>query len=211
MSVTSERKFLSSGRSVAAQQKGPVRLNFVDRGDLTFVELGIDYEKAEVPERRYYADYCKVVDSRSAITLIFGRLDPGNSVLRTKVEISFPQILFVAQLWASSREAHKYLENTVRERLAALPELQETEKVQGFRANNVFMVAMSDDAILDFYYIAPPDIHFVRAGRRSDVYLEPIIRIVLGTPLMLEFLEQCRPHAERLRHVVTENLPSNEK
>lgn len=209
MAVSAERKFMSPGRSIAAQPKGPVRLHFVESGDQTLLELGVDYEKAEVPDRRYYADYCKVVESRSAITLIFGRLDPSNSVLRTKVEISFPETLFLNQLWQSSREAHESLEkHLAAKRIAPLQEPQETDKVQGFRANNVFMASISDDAILDFYYIAPPDIHFVRTGKRSDVYLEPIIRIALGTPLMLEFLDQCRPHAERIGHATEDIIPS---
>ena len=209
MSVSAERKFTSPGRSIVAQPKGPVRLRFTESGDQTFLELGVDYEKAEVPDRRYYADYCKVVESRSAITLIFGRLDPSNSALRTKVEISFPETLFLTQLWQSSREAHENLEKQLSgKRISPVEEPQETDKVQGFRANNVFMSAVSDDAILDFYYIAPPDIHFVRIGKRSDAYLEPIIRIALGTPLMLEFLDQCRPQAERIRHATRDIIPS---
>jgi hypothetical protein len=211
MAVSTERKFVSPGRSITAQPKGPVRLRFIESEGQTLLELGVDYEKADVPDRRYYADYCKVVESRSAITLIFGRLDPSNSALRTKVEISFPEALFLRQLWSSSREAHQKLEESLAgKHLAPLQEPRETDKIQGFRANNVFMASISDDAILDFYYIAPPDIHFVRIGKRSDVYLEPIIRIALGTPLMLEFLDQCRPHAERLSHA-SEEIRPNEK
>jgi hypothetical protein len=205
MSVNTERKFVAPGRSVVAQPKGPVRLRFTEDVNGAFLEIGIDYERAEVPDRRYYADYCNVVQARSGISFVFGRLVPGESALRTKVEISFPETLFVGQLWKSSRTLHENLAKDFGGKLPPLPgELQDTDKVQGFRANNVFMAAIGDDSIMDFYYIAPPDIHFVRSGKRSDVHLEPIVRIALPTTLMIECLEQCRPHVERLRHVVEE-------
>ncbi|MGA2769386.1 MAG: hypothetical protein ABSG26_01090 [Bryobacteraceae bacterium] len=205
MNAVSERKFVAPGRGAVAQSKGPVRLRFIEDGRGTFIELGVDYERAEVPDRRYFADYCRVVEARAGIGLVFGRLAPGNAALRTKVEISYPETLFVRGLWNSSRAFHESLQNDFStKRLAPIPEPQDTEKVQGFRANNVFMAAIGDDSIMDFYYIAPPDIHFVRIGRRADVYLEPIIRIALPTALMLEFLEQCKPHAERLHHFAEE-------
>jgi hypothetical protein len=199
MSTQTERKFVATGRPLAAQPKGPVRLRFVEKGDSAFVEIGVDYERAEVPDRRYYADYCDVIEARSGVSLVFGRLVPGGSALRTKVEISFPESMFVRQFWRSSRQFQEGLEQEFKgKHLPPVKELQDTDKVQAFRANNVFMARMSDDAIMDFYYIAPPDIHFVQSGRRSDVYLEPIIRIAMPTALTLELLEKCKPHAEKL-------------
>jgi hypothetical protein len=205
MSTQTERKFVAPARSLAAQPKGPVRLRFIEGEHGTLLEIGVDYERAEVPDRRYYADYSNVIQARSGLSLVFGRLVPGESTLRTKVEISFPETLFLLQLWRSSRKFHEQLEKEFKAgRLPEIYKLQDTNIVQAFRANNVFMARMGDDAIMDFYYIAPPDIHFVRAGRRSDVHLEPIIRIAMPTALTLDFLEQCRPHAERLHDTVEE-------
>jgi hypothetical protein len=59
------------------------------------------------------------------------------------------------------------------------------------RANNVFVALMGEEAICDFYYIAPSELQFVRMGRRHTVSLEPIIRISLPAPLVLEFLDRC--------------------
>jgi hypothetical protein len=143
--------------------------------------------------------------------LVFGRLVPAENALRTKVEISFPESIFGSQLWKSSRRLHGNLEKEVGAKaLPPLVEIQDTNKVQGFRANNVFMAVLGDDAILDFYYIAPPDIHFVRNGKRSDVHLEPIIRIALPSVLLLEFLEQCRPYAETEGDVAEEGEADEE-
>src|ERR1017187_2003187 len=159
MSTQTEKKFVTTGRSLAAQPKGPVRLRFIEHGDATFIEIGVDYERAEVPDRRYYADYCSVIQARSGLSLAFGRLVPGASTLRTKVEISFPETLFVRQLWHSSRKFHEVLGEEFKDRrLVEIQELRDTDFVQAFRANNVFMARMGDDAVLDFYYIAPPEI-----------------------------------------------------
>lgn len=82
-----------------------------------------------------------------------------------------------------------------------LPELQnfvDTDTVQAFRANNVFIIGMSDEALLDFYYIAPTEIHYAFAKRRSEIALDPVIRIVMSGSLLFEFLEKCRAAAERL-------------
>jgi hypothetical protein len=99
--ATSERKFTATGRTVVPQPKGPIHLRFFETKKGSAIEMGVDYERAEVPDRRYYADYCKVVPARSGLSLVFGRLVPGAEILRSQVEISFPDELFVRQLWRS--------------------------------------------------------------------------------------------------------------
>jgi hypothetical protein len=208
--MSAERKFLASART--AQSKGPVQLRFVESEKGATLEIAVDYERADVPERRYYADFCSVVKARSGYSFTFGRLTPGANALRTKVEISFPESLFVEQLWKSSRKLYDTLEREVDGKL--LPpigaDFRDTDTVQGFRANNVFMSMLGDDSVMDFYYIAPPDIHFARTGRRSDVYLEPIIRIALPTALMYEFLQQCKLHLDRMTNVTEQSLEQKE-
>jgi hypothetical protein len=66
------------------------------------------------------------------------------------------------------------------------------------------MAMLGEEAILDFYYIAPSEIHFVKAGQRNRVNLDPVIRISLPSPLVLEFLDKCddlvsqMPEAQRI-------------
>ncbi|HTX39796.1 MAG TPA: hypothetical protein VME43_32485, partial [Bryobacteraceae bacterium] len=111
MSVSSERKFVTPARELVAQQRGPVRLRFIESEQGTFIELGVEYDRAEVPDRRYFADYCKVVEARAGISFIFGRLAvPGNGALRTKVEISYPEPLFIQNVWNSSRTFQESIE-----------------------------------------------------------------------------------------------------
>src|SRR5579872_2046749 len=96
-------------RELQISSRGPVRIRLLggdEHGQL--LEFAIDYEKAEVPDRAYYADYCDVARGRFGYDLIFGRLVPGEPPrLRTKIEVAFPRDMFLKQLWGSSREFHK--------------------------------------------------------------------------------------------------------
>jgi hypothetical protein len=147
-------------------------------------------QKADVPSRAYFADYVDVLEGRADVTLIFGRLVPGTKKLRTQVEISFSRDSFVAQLWKSSRAMHETLRNSV-SLLPALETVEYSDVVHTSRANNAFMATLGEEAILDFYYIAPSDIHFVKMGRRNQVNLDPVIRVSLPSPLVLEFMDKC--------------------
>jgi hypothetical protein len=96
----------STGLELSHQ--GPVRIRVFRSGSHTIsLEMGVDYEKAEVPDRFYYADYCDVKRGRVGVNLIFGRLEPGGPRLRSQVEIAFPEDQFVRALWRSSRDLNE--------------------------------------------------------------------------------------------------------
>jgi len=67
----------------------------------------------------------------------------------------------------------------------------DTDKVQTFSANNVFMATGAEEAILDFYYISPADLSFFGQGKKTEISLQPVVRVVLATGLIFEFLEKC--------------------
>jgi hypothetical protein len=191
---------IASTREIEISGRGPVHLRAkrLDDGVMA-IEMGVDYEKAQVPERFYYADMCDVVRDRVGLSLQFGKLIPGTSQLRTKIEIGFPEDQFVRQLWGSSREFHETIRRIAKGMLP--PEIDKpgvTDKVQTFRSNNVFMAVIGHEAVMDFYYISPGDIHYVQAKKKHEVQLEPVVRITLGTSVLYEFLEKCRPYAEEL-------------
>lgn len=188
-----QQRVTSSANVIEPTQSGPVRIRIGEgKADQGLIEMWLDYEKAEVPSRAYFADYLDVVEGRADVTLIFGRLVPGSQALRTQVEISFPRDSFVGQLWKGSRDMHELLrKNPNLLRLPSLEEVTLSAIVHTSRANNVFMATLGEEAILDFYYIAPSEIHFVRMGRRNQVNLEPVIRVSLPSPLVLEFLDKC--------------------
>ena len=163
------------------------------------MEIGIDYAKAEVPERFYYADYCDVQKARGGYSLLFGKLEPGTQKLRTKIEVAYPVEMFRLQLWGNSRDFHAIVRTAAgKVDFPPIEQVEDTDKVQSFRSNNVFMASWGEESVLDFYYISPRDIHYVRHQQAREIALEPVVRVVLPTALMFEFLEKCRPYAEEL-------------
>jgi hypothetical protein len=163
------------------------------------IELRVEYDKAEVPSRAYYADYCDVVKGRSGVSLLFGKLKPGSSVLRNKVEIVFPEELFVRQLWKNSRQLHEKVKQEFERRpLEPISDLVDTDTAQAFRANNVMMMGMADEALMDFYYIAPTEVHYAYTKKRNEITLDPVIRIVMSGSLVFELLEKCQKIAEQI-------------
>lgn len=178
---------------VRPSNSGAIRLKVISRsGDYAQVEFGIDYHKAEVPDRAYYSDYCDVVKDRSGFTFIFGKLVPGTSTLRTKIEIAFPEDMFVRQLWGSSREFHKGVANVAQKmRFETIGKVEDTDKVQTFRSNNSFMGMFGEESVIDFYYISPKDMQALMTNNISNATLEPVVRAVMGTALIAEFLDKC--------------------
>ncbi len=179
---------------------GPLQVRVVssDSQSLT-VELGVDYSKAQVPEHAYYADYCDVRKARIGVSLTFGKLEPGTNRLRTKIEIAFPEHLFALQLWQASRAFEETVRKLVGEKkLTPIKVEGDAGKVQTFRSNNAFMGTWGDDAVLDFYYISPRDMHEVLATRqKTTADLQPVVRVAMDTALMLEFLEKCEPIVDK--------------
>ena len=198
MAPPEDQKALTTSKhsvELIGEQKGPVKLEIIrSESDLNvaLIRFALDFSKADTPQRAYYADYCEVVKARAGYSFFFGKLVPGSPRLRTKVEIAFPADMFAQQLWRSSRPFHKTAkEFWERNPLEPISEAVDTDKVQTFNANNVFMAMLGEDSLLDFYYIAPSEIHFVRAGQRSQVHLEPVIRILMPSAMVYEFLRNA--------------------
>jgi len=186
--------------------KGPVRLRVMQLTATTgSVEIQVDYSQAPVPMLCYDADYCDVVQGRPDIVLVFGKLKAGTVELRTKIEITFSRDYFYNQLWRSTRELQGSVEKMVREeRLTPIKGPLETEKVQSLRSNNVFMAVLGGEAVLDFYYISPGDIHYARTKQKRDIALDPVVRVVVSVHLLWEFLNKCKPFGEGLKGRFTE-------
>jgi hypothetical protein len=165
--------------------------------DKNLVEMRIDYEKAETPTKAYYADYSDVYRGRGGISLVFGKLKPGTSELRNKVEIVLSEDAFVRQMWKNSREVYEAAKTEFDRRPLDPIQASDTEVAQAFKASAVLMVGMGEEAVMDFYYIAPSDVHFAFSKKRPEVHLDPVIRIVLSGSLLFEVLDKCRVVAEQ--------------
>lgn len=201
------RRGSQRGALAPSFSSGPVHFRIIhDEGSQTMAELGVDYSKADVPERAYYSDYVDVRKARSGINLLFGKLIPGTPRLRTQVEVIFPDDMFLKQLWGTTRELHQtLLENRRKWRIDPIDgPVGETDKVQTFRSNNVFIGTWGEESVADFYYLSPRDFFYVKTGSKTRVDLEPVVRIVLYPGLLLEFLEKCKSLVPELEASIPE-------
>lgn len=183
--------------ALASTGKKPltVRLVHASAGQAT-VELAVDYRCADIPDRAYFADYCDVQKGRVGYSLLFGKLEIEGTALRTKIEITFPKEMFLRLLWGTSRGIHEILGKLPLQKLEPIKPNLNTDKVQTFRANNLFMGIWGEDAVLDFYYMSPKAIGELNLGSKIEAELDPVIRVAMDTALLYEFLERCRPFAE---------------
>ncbi|MBI3935028.1 MAG: hypothetical protein HY316_10080 [Acidobacteria bacterium] len=188
-----KQHFLTQGKTIQTGSGGPVSMRLVDANR---VEMGVDYQKAAVPDRAYYADYCDVVKDRTGIVLLFGKLIAGTTRLRTMIEIAFPREMFQRQLWHTSSGFRATLRSMPQEvRVEPLKDVEPTDKVQTFRSNNVFMGLWGEDSVMDFYFISPRDFYSWKSSG-SEITLEPVVRVVLATGVMFEFFEKCETFVE---------------
>jgi hypothetical protein len=184
-------QYLTVAEPVQLTHEGAVNLRVREiDGENSVLELGVDYEKAEIPSRAYAADYCQIIKTQTEYVIVFGKLAPGTKKLRNKVEISFQRYAFGHQLWASSRDLHKALHQSKYAQLLDLTGVEETDIVQSFRSNNAFMAGLGEEALVDFYYIPPNEIEYVRRGKRRKITLDPVLRVVMSVSLLGSFLNQ---------------------
>ena len=166
----------------------------------TGLMLAVNYEEAPVPQHYYVADWFAVAERGLEVVISFGNRD-GRDRLRSRIDVVFPALLFVQQLWRSSREFHTMLAKFI-DTLgldAAQTDAAElaTDKVQTLMANSVFMVLSGTECLADFFYISPKDMWSKpRRGERLD--LEAVVRVMLSPTLLLGVLNACEPIATHL-------------
>ena len=171
------------------------------------IELGMDYSKAPVPEHFYFADYLSVDEDSSQVMFTFGKLDkPLIDQLRSKVEVYFNPLMFIKQFWFSARELHEKIKTLAKARgFTATPHgpLLPAPKVQTFQANQLSMLMTEGECILDFFYLSPKDL-FYKPQKNEKIDLEALVRIILSPPLVLSFLEQSQPLADKFLKIYGE-------
>lgn len=194
MSNKLAKRALASG-PVVYQVRGP-------RDKPTSLSISINYEEAPVPDRYYVANWFKVVERDLEVIISFGDLAEGEDELRSRIDIVFPSLLFVDQLWTSSRDFQtslsKLLDMVGSKPDTLLPTAKlRTDKLQRLKSNNVFMVVQGTECLLDFFYISPKDM-WAKPRRGEPVELEAVVRVMLPPTLLLGLFIESEPIAENL-------------
>lgn len=177
---------------------GPVRYHVSeDSGKSYSLSIAVDYANAPVPRHYYVADYFFVEYLGPQVLFVFGKLDhPKQDQLRTKLEIFFPAMFFIKQLWQSSRDFHGSLRKFVEENdYTVVTPGKNTivaDKVQTVHSNNVLMVHTSGECLVDFFYLSPKDVA-LKPRKKQNIELEAQVRVLVPVTLLLGFLDACEP------------------
>jgi hypothetical protein len=196
---------------------GAIRYRYLGPHDApTALLLAVDYTDAPVPQHYYVSDFLYVANFDPQVLFVFGKKESAGSPglqLRNKIEVFFPAIYFVNQLWRSSRDFHEKLRKMVQhyqyETPAVSPADLSCQKVQTFHSNNVMIVLSGGEAMLDFFYISPRDL-YLKPRRRETIGLEALVRVIIAPNLLLSLLDACQPMAQALEEKYKEQEVPND-
>jgi hypothetical protein len=183
-------------------RSGNVHYRLEERPEGGVVSMSVDFERAPVPDRSYVADYYEVHKVEDNFLMVFGKKEfPSESDLRNKIEIYFPFIPFVQQLWRSSRKMHTALQE-------AFASKDKTAKPQGhiatkaitmtLSANNLLVVNSGGQCVMDFFLISAKDL-WLKTRKGDPLNLDAIVRVFVSEPLLLGFLDRCDVLAQEIR------------
>lgn len=183
-------------------RSGNVHYRLEEREGGSLVTLNVDFERAPVPDRSYIADYFEVHRTEADVLMVFGKKEfPSESELRNKIEIYFPFHPFVQQLWQSSRKMHEGLREALEKRgkLAKPPgDLATKVNTMTLSANNVLIVNSGGQCVMDFFLISAKEL-WLKTKKGDPLNLDAIVRIFVSEQLLLGFLDQCDPLAQKLK------------
>lgn len=162
------------------------------------IQIKVDFRQAPPPPSYFYADSVGMAMNSDLLmaTLSFGQQRTGGP---ERVDVVIPRQALLQVFWQSARG----IERTVGEAISALGAkvaeslVPETRPSVTLYANMVYMAVGPNEASLDFYCIAPGDIHFART-QGAEIGLQPIVRILMSIVLAKTFFNLLRPQAERL-------------
>jgi|SRR5467141_2198140 len=198
----------------------------IDRGIPGQMNVSLKINPEVVPEKSFFADYVSVVDAKDSMSLIFGKLEPqlmkqgGERHLGAILELSFPYRPFYNQLYESlfkSDDAgkppfHVSVQQWVERNGYELSDPAKSPPVSAagsakyapFRVNAAALALFEDDCAADFYYLDAMALRGLSQGAPPPGGLNAVLRVVMSTRLMHEFLLQCIETGKALK----ERMPS---
>jgi hypothetical protein len=183
-------------------------------GGQTALSLSVDFDRAPVPDHSYVADFVEVSREQADVLIVFGKIDlPSRKALRNKIELYFPFVPFVHQLWRSSRKFHEGLKQAITQKghVVTVPNAisSETSKVQSFVTNACLMAQANGQCMLDFFLINPKDL-WLKTRKGDALNLDALVRVFMNDYLIVELLDRCDEIAQALVTELEITFPENE-
>ncbi len=161
------------------------------------VTLSWSAQDAQAPTDMFVADFSDVLRTTDGISLIFGKKRPYSNKLQHLVEVSIVMNAFRALLWPTLQDA--FYSGLV-EHCGNLPPRPEDEAPNNLdsadyhtiRANLARVSYAGEEAAIDFFMFSTHDASEAILGRRTNVDVAALLRVLLTTQRLLDVLEGCK-------------------
>lgn len=182
----------------------PYSVRQVKLGDGSKVAVhSVDLGEAEVPDKTYFAVECGVDYARGLVRLMFCQPKLNGKSFRSMVLITMSPTSIAN--FSRSLEGIKdpslediVSKNMIQERdLLPVPD-EEPESTAELNANIAAIAIHGSETCLDFYSAGPfSHLHAQRSGSK-ELVLEPIVRITVGTAVMISLRNHLRKLTDQL-------------
>lgn len=164
------------------------------------IEIRIDFSMVAVPPGYCYADALTLSldDQLRMATLSFWRRALKGKRSSDRVDIVMPKKSLLGQFWTSSREVEKTLDQALGSGWSAPttdPATIPDETAAILFANAIFSAVGEGESTLDFYHLAPREVHLAKTHKKP-MEIQPVIRVIMSSVLTKHFFEELRPFAE---------------
>ena len=171
------------------------------RGEGGPIEIRIDFGLVPPPPNYFYADAVGLqLDKPLLMALLsFGRRKAQSRNLAERIDIAMP-VGALGAFWRSTRAVETTVDQVLKQLAAEPPGATmhlESEPLVTLFANAIHIAVSPGETSLDFYCLAPRDVHLARTQRR-EISLQPITRVLMSSVLAKTFFDILRPHAEDL-------------
>lgn len=167
------------------------------------IQINVDFSQVPPPTQYYYVDslHLRVDKEQRMAILSFGQRNENTDRFTTSVDVVMPASSLFGTFWASSRQVEATLDKLLQAsgitgevRPISPPD---TRPVTLF-ANLIFAAVGEGETTFDFYHLSPREVHLAKT-QRTDMHLQPTIRVIMSSALTKYFFNTLRPYAERGR------------
>ena len=158
----------------------------------TVVSLALNFNTAQVPDRRYVANIADIQVDGDLVVIIFGQNKLGGAGFRSLMLIEMNSTAVHRFLNSSKDLVSNAVGYAERNKFARTSLVDIREDAHGqtipFSANLVAVGYTGRDACMDFYYASPFGVQIASAG--GDLDAEPVVRVTMSTATMVAIYQR---------------------
>jgi hypothetical protein len=167
------------------------------------IQVNVDFSQVPPPTQYYYVDslHLRVDKEQHMAILSFGQRNENTDRFTTSVDVVMPASSLFGTFWASSRPVEATLDQLLR--ISGItgevrPISPPDTRALTLFANLIFAAVGEGETTLDFYHLSPREV-FLAKTQRTDMHLQPTIRVIMSSALTKYFFDTLRPYPERIR------------